>query len=88
MKLTEFFLEELDREVGRSRHALSEVPDGKYEWRPHERSMIFGYLADMVATIPSWISMEIRQDELTSHRPMDLKPSKSRRRRAQSFSKR
>jgi uncharacterized damage-inducible protein DinB len=26
--------------------------------------MIFGYLADMVATIPTWITMEIKQDEL------------------------
>jgi uncharacterized damage-inducible protein DinB len=64
MKLTEFFLAELDREVDRSRKALKEVPEGKYEWKPHERSMIFGYLADMVATIPTWITMEIKQDEL------------------------
>ena len=26
--------------------------------------MIFGYLADMVATIPMWITMQIKQDEL------------------------
>ena len=26
--------------------------------------MIFGYLANMVATIPTWLSMEIAQDEL------------------------
>jgi uncharacterized damage-inducible protein DinB len=26
--------------------------------------MIFGYLADMVATIPTWITMEIDRDEL------------------------
>ena len=64
MKLTEFFREELDREVERSRKALQEVPDGKYEWKPHERSMVFGYLADMVATIPTWITMEINRDEL------------------------
>ena len=64
MKLTEFFREELDREVERSRKALEQVPDGQYQWKPHERSMIFGYLADMVATIPTWISMEIDQDEL------------------------
>ena len=64
MKLTEFFREELDREVERSRKALEQVPDGQYQWKPHERSMIFGYLADMVATIPTWISMEINQDEL------------------------
>jgi len=64
MKLTEFFLNEMEREVERSRRALEQVPDGKYDWKPHEKSMIFGYLADMVATIPTWITMEIKQDEL------------------------
>jgi len=54
----------LDREVERSRKALEQVPDGQYQWKPHERSMIFGYLADMVATIPTWITMEINRDEL------------------------
>jgi uncharacterized damage-inducible protein DinB len=32
--------------------------------------MIFGYLADMVATIPTWITMEINRDEL------DIAPAK------------
>jgi uncharacterized damage-inducible protein DinB len=64
MKLTEFFQEQLGREVDRSRKALEEVPEGKYDWKPHERSMIFGYLADMVAMIPTWITMEINRDEL------------------------
>jgi uncharacterized damage-inducible protein DinB len=64
MKLTEFLRSELDREVERSRRALKEVPEGKYDWKPHEKSMIFGYLADMVATIPTWITMEIKQAEL------------------------
>ena len=64
MKLVEFLLAELDREVERSRRALEQVPEGKYDWKPHERSMIFGYLANMVATIPSWVAMEINQDEL------------------------
>jgi len=64
MKLTEFLLAELDREVERSRYALEQVPEGKYDWKPHEKSMILGYLANMVATIPTWIVMEIAQDEL------------------------
>ena len=64
MKLTEFLGSELDREVDRSRKALEQVPDGQYNWKPHERSMMFGYLADMVATIPTWITMEIERDEL------------------------
>jgi uncharacterized damage-inducible protein DinB len=64
MKLTEFFLAELDREVERSRRALEQIPEGKYDWKPHEKSMLFGYLVNMVATIPTWIAMQIAQDEL------------------------
>jgi len=64
MKLKEFLRSELDREVERSRHALEQIPEGKYDWKPHEKSMIFGYLANMVATIPMWISMQIDRDEL------------------------
>ncbi|MCU1264088.1 MAG: DinB family protein [Acidobacteria bacterium] len=64
MKLTEFLLAELDREVERSRRALEQVPEGKYDWKPHEKSMIFGYLVNMVATIPMWITMQIKQEEL------------------------
>lgn len=59
-----FLLEQLNREVERSRRALNQVPKGKYDWKPHEKSMIFGYLANMVATIPTWVAMEINQDEL------------------------
>jgi uncharacterized damage-inducible protein DinB len=64
MKLTELFQAELDREVARSRRALEQVPEGKADWKPHEKSMIFGYLTEMVATIPTWITMIIKQDEL------------------------
>ncbi len=64
MKLREFFLTEMDREVERSRRAFENVPEGKYDWKPHEKSMIFGYLANMVATIPMWVTMQITQDEL------------------------
>jgi len=64
MKLTEFLRNELDREVERSRKALAEVPEGKYDWKPHEKSMMFGYLVNMVATIPMWVTMQIDQPEL------------------------
>ena len=64
MTIKEFLLAELNREVERSRRALSQAPKGKYDWKPHEKSMIFGYLANMVATIPTWVAMQISQDEL------------------------
>jgi uncharacterized damage-inducible protein DinB len=68
MKLTEFFLSELDREAERCRRALEQVPDGKFDWKPHERSMALGYVALMVATMPSWMAMAITRDSL------DLQP--------------
>ena len=64
MQVKDYLLSEMNREVERSRRALEEAPTGKYDWKPHEKSMIFGYLADMVATIPTWITMQIKQDEL------------------------
>src|SRR6185436_19710017 len=64
MTTKEFLLAGLNCEVDRSRRALSEAPRGKYDWKPHEKSMIFGYLANMVATIPTWVVMQINQDSL------------------------
>lgn len=64
MNLTEYLSAQLDREIERSQRALEQAPEGKYDWKPHEKSMIFGYLANMVATIPTWVAMQINQDEL------------------------
>ena len=64
MQLKDFLLAELNREVERSRRALEQVPEGKSDWKPHDKSMAFGYLANMVATIPMWITMQINQNEL------------------------
>jgi uncharacterized damage-inducible protein DinB len=64
VELTEYIVAELDSEVARSRRALEQVPEGRHDWKPHDRSMIFGYLTEMVATIPTWIAMIVRQDEL------------------------
>jgi uncharacterized damage-inducible protein DinB len=64
MRMTELFLAELDRELDRNNRALQQVPEGKYDWKPHEKSMQFGHLAQLVATMPSWLTMMIDQDQL------------------------
>jgi uncharacterized damage-inducible protein DinB len=64
MKLTQLVLDELEREAELSKRALEMVPAGKADWKPHDRSMVFGYLADMVANIPSWVSMIVTQPEI------------------------
>ena len=69
MKLTEFFLAQLEREVTSSRLALQRVPEGHNAWKPHERSMPLGYLASLVATLPSWIVSMVKQDEFDLKSP-------------------
>lgn len=64
MQLTQLFLEELDREAVRTRRALEEVPLGRDEWAPHLKSMPLGRLAGLVASMPSWVSLIIEQEEL------------------------
>ena len=64
MTLTEQFLAELDREAPRTRRTLENVPTGRDEWAPHPKSMPLARLAGLVATMPSWVSLVIEQDEL------------------------
>jgi len=64
MKITELLIEELDREAEGSRKALQHVPEGKNDWKPHEKSMELGRLASIVATIPAWIEMVVNMDEI------------------------
>ena len=64
MKLTQVFLDQLEREATRTRHALKNVPKGNDEWTPHSKSMPLLRLAGLVASMPSWIALIINQDEL------------------------
>jgi uncharacterized damage-inducible protein DinB len=64
MSFKQMFVEELDREAARTRRALEQVPSGKDDWKPHPKSMPLGRLAGLVASMPSWVSLIIDQDEL------------------------
>ena len=68
MTLTELFVADIDREAPLTRRVLEKIPEGKFDWKPHPKSMPLGYLSSLVAMMPSWLSMEIEQDEF------DLKP--------------
>jgi uncharacterized damage-inducible protein DinB len=69
MKMTELFMAELDREALPTRRVLERVPEGRDDWKPHEKSMPLGYLATLVARMPNWATMTIKQDELDLNPP-------------------
>jgi uncharacterized damage-inducible protein DinB len=64
MKLTQLILDELESEAARTRRVLENVPTGRDDWKPHDKSMPFGRLAGLVATMPSWVNLIVEQDEL------------------------
>jgi uncharacterized damage-inducible protein DinB len=69
MHLTQLFLDQLAREAERTRRAVERVPKGKDDWAPHPKSMPLLRLAGLVASMPSWIALIIKQDELELNPP-------------------
>src|SRR5258708_34518027 len=79
MKITELLLAELDREAVGIRKTLERVPEGKNDWKPHEKSMPLGYLATNVANIPAWLDMAVNMEELDINPPRRRKDRRTGR---------
>jgi uncharacterized damage-inducible protein DinB len=73
VKIIDFFVAQLDRESAITRRTLEKVPEGKPDWKPHAKSMPMGYLTNLVATMPAWIELAIKQDELDLNPPSGKK---------------
>jgi hypothetical protein len=78
MKITDLYLDELEREAASTRRTLERVPEGQNDWKPHPKSMVLGYLAALVAQMPAWIEMMVNRDELDLNHRL-LQNSKHRR---------
>jgi uncharacterized damage-inducible protein DinB len=60
----EQFQKEFEREAISMRKMLSIVPNDKYDWKPHPKSMTLRQLATHVAEIPLWFGMVLNTQEL------------------------
>lgn len=64
MSIIEILLKEIEQEAQTTRKMLSIIPDDKYNWQPHPKSMTIKRLANHIAELPGWITMGITTDEL------------------------
>jgi uncharacterized damage-inducible protein DinB len=64
MELKTFFLRLLEQEAAMSRKVLERVPEGRNDWKPHQKSMALGSLAALVAAMPGWVAFMVQRDEL------------------------
>jgi uncharacterized damage-inducible protein DinB len=62
--IVDALLPEFDHEMTTTRKLLERVPEGKFDWKPHARSMSLGSLATHVATIPHWGEITLTQSEI------------------------
>lgn len=74
MTQIEAFKKELENESVATRKMLAVIPNDKYDWKPHPKSMSIRQLATHIAELPSWIGMAIHSDGLNFEK-MDYKPT-------------
>ncbi len=71
--MSQSMLMEFDREMENTRKMLSAVPEGKWDWKPHEKSMSLAELAGHIATMTSWGKSLMQTDNLVLG-PADYEP--------------
>jgi len=61
--LNQAFIAELKHEAKSTERILERVPEGKFDWKPHEKSMTLGRLASHVAELPAFLNSILNMDE-------------------------
>ncbi len=62
MKIGDALLPEFDHEVASTRKMLERVPDAKWGWKPHAKSMAMGDLATHIMGLAGWITEVLRTE--------------------------
>jgi len=64
MSLSASMLPEFDHEMAATRKTLSRVPEAKFAWAPHPKSMTAHRLAAHIANIPTWMTLTLQLSEI------------------------
>ena len=72
MTFIEFFKQQFIEEGNTTRKMLSRVPDDKFDYAPHVKSMNIKRLATHIADLPGWIHFTLTTDELDFQTPYEV----------------
>ena len=64
MSIAETLLPEFDEEIKTTRRLLERLPDDRGMWKPHEKSFSLGHLAQLISSMPGWITNALTEDKL------------------------
>lgn len=73
--IVSFFENQVKAEAEITRKFLKIIPEDRYDWKPHPRSMSLGVLATHLAELPGWIPLGINTTVL-DFAANDYKPTK------------
>ncbi len=62
--MIETLSKEMQQEAQTTRKMLERIPNDKYDWQPHPKSMTIRSLATHIAELPTWVPMALNTDEL------------------------
>lgn len=71
MTFIEFFKKQFVEEGATTRNMLSRVPDDKFDYKPHPKSMDMKRLTTHIADLPGWIHMTFTTDEIDFAKPYE-----------------
>lgn len=71
MTFIEFFKKQFVDEGATTRKMLSRIPEDKWDYKPHPKSMDMKRLATHLADLPGWIHMTLTTDELDFTQPYE-----------------
>jgi uncharacterized damage-inducible protein DinB len=64
MTTIQALLKEMEQEASTTRKMLERIPNDKFDWKPHAKSMSIRHLATHIAELPGWVSMTLTTDGL------------------------
>jgi uncharacterized damage-inducible protein DinB len=85
MAIKDALLQEFDQEMANTRKTIERIPDDKLAWKPHQKSMTMGRLAEHLSELPGWAAETMNKTSIDISQPFERKIATSIRATLEGF---